>query len=119
MSKNNTDNQWNMLVHLSSLSGYIGVPLGNVLGPLIVWQIKKNEIPEIDTHGKDALNFNLSMLLYLAVLTVFSLLVITLILTIPMIVIAVILHIIFTIKAALAARDGKEYKYPLTITFIM
>lgn len=47
---------WNMLCHLSALAGYI-IPFGNILGPLLVWQIKKNEFPSVDEHGKAALNF--------------------------------------------------------------
>ena len=54
---------WNMFCHLSALAGYIGVPFGNVIGPLIVWQIKKNEIPSVDAHGKAALNFQITVLL--------------------------------------------------------
>jgi uncharacterized Tic20 family protein len=54
---------WNMLCHLSALAGFIGVPLGNILGPLIVWQIKKNEIPSVDIHGKAALNFQITVLI--------------------------------------------------------
>src|SRR5512137_1636318 len=53
---------WNMLCHLSALAGYI-IPFGNVLGPLLVWQIKKNEFPSVDEHGKAALNFQLTVLI--------------------------------------------------------
>jgi len=53
---------WSMLCHLSALAGlFFG--LGNVIGPLIVWQIKKNELPEIEPHGKEALNFQITMLI--------------------------------------------------------
>src|ERR1044072_7841161 len=50
---------WSMLCHLSALLGLLWWP-GIVIGPLIVWQIKKNELPEIDPHGKEALNFQLT-----------------------------------------------------------
>jgi uncharacterized Tic20 family protein len=52
---------WNMLCHLSALAGFIGIPFGNILGPLIVWQIKKNEFPSVDVHGKAALNFQITV----------------------------------------------------------
>src|ERR1035438_10194159 len=55
---------WNMLCHLSALAGYI-IPFGNVLGPLLVWQIKKNEFPSVEAHGKAALNFQLTVLIAL------------------------------------------------------
>ncbi len=43
-------NQWNMLIHLSQLVGFF-IPLGNVIAPLILWQMKKDEDPRIDQHG--------------------------------------------------------------------
>jgi uncharacterized Tic20 family protein len=53
---------WSMLCHLSALAGlFFG--LGNIIGPLLVWQIKKNELPEIEPHGKEALNFQITMLI--------------------------------------------------------
>src|SRR6185295_5600163 len=52
---------WNMLCHLSALCGLLGVPFGNVLGPLIIWLVKKNEIPSVDVHGKAALNFQITV----------------------------------------------------------
>jgi uncharacterized protein len=58
---------WNMLCHLSVLSVFIGIPLGNILGPLLVWQIKKNEFPSVDVHGKSALNFQITITIVLFV----------------------------------------------------
>jgi uncharacterized Tic20 family protein len=53
---------WSMLCHLSALAGLI-IPFGSILGPLIVWQIKKNELPEIDPHGKESINFQITILI--------------------------------------------------------
>lgn len=63
---------WSMLCHLSALAGII-FPLGAVLGPLIIWLIKKNELPEIDPHGKASLNFQLTVFLAYIVLTIIML----------------------------------------------
>src|SRR5437879_6046718 len=66
----NPDSQartWNMLCHLSALSAYIGIPFGQILGPLIVWQLKKNEYPSVEIHGKAALNFQITVTIALAV----------------------------------------------------
>src|SRR6266516_1586873 len=54
---------WNMLCHLSALCGFLGVPFGNVIGPLLVWQLKKNDVPSVEAHGKAALNFQLTVLI--------------------------------------------------------
>ena len=51
---------WAMVCHLSALSGYF-IPLGNILGPLIVWAIKKDEFAFVEAQGKEAINFQLSM----------------------------------------------------------
>lgn len=61
---------WSMLCHLSALAGLL-IPFGNVLGPLIIWQIKKNELPEIDPHGKESLNFQITVLLITIIFSVF------------------------------------------------
>src|ERR1035438_7123864 len=53
---------WNMLCHLSALAGFV-IPFGNILGPLIIWQIKKNEFPSVDIHGKAALNFQITVII--------------------------------------------------------
>jgi uncharacterized Tic20 family protein len=64
---------WTALVHASALLGvFLHFP-GHVLAPLIVWLVKRDESPEIDAHGKEALNFQISMLIYNAVAAVFCL----------------------------------------------
>lgn len=55
------------LIHLSAFSGYF-IPLGSILIPLIVWNLKKDESEFVNHHGKEAVNFNLSFLLYYTVL---------------------------------------------------
>src|SRR5712671_6584317 len=64
-----TTRSWEVLCHLSSLVALIGVPFGNVLGPLIVWLIKRDASPGVDAHGKEAVNFHLSWTLYWLVST--------------------------------------------------
>ena len=65
----NVENQartWNMWCHLSTLSAFV-VPFGNLLGPFLVWQIKQNEIPSVQSHAKAALNFQFTVLIALLV----------------------------------------------------
>jgi hypothetical protein len=106
--------QWAMFCHIAGLAWmlwWLAPVIGGVVGTLIVWQVKKDDDPFIDQHGKRALNFQLSMLLYAAAL---CLTIIGVFLT-PVV---GILDIVFTIIAALRASDGKDYQYPLTIPFI-
>ncbi|MFP5304044.1 DUF4870 domain-containing protein, partial [Cobetia sp. SIMBA_158] len=51
---------WAMLCHLSAFAGFI-VPFGSIIGPLIIWLIKKDEMQMVNEHGKKALNFQITM----------------------------------------------------------
>src|ERR1700731_3338481 len=55
---------WNVLCHATALAGFFVPWAGHILGPLIVWLAKRNDSPEIDAHGKESLNFQISMLIY-------------------------------------------------------
>jgi len=60
----NDERTFGMLCHLTALAGFV-FPLGNIIGPLIVWAIKKDQYPWVDQHGKESLNFQISMTIYL------------------------------------------------------
>ena len=51
---------WAMWSHLSALGGLV-FPFGNILGPLIIWLSKREEIPEVDVNAKEAMNFQITM----------------------------------------------------------
>jgi len=109
--------RWAMFCHLAGLAWMLVwlVPvIGGVVGTLILWQIKKDDDPFIDRAGKWAFNFQLSMLIYLAVsaLLCFACIGVVLVPTV------IILNVAFTIIAAIRAADGKDYDYPLTIDFV-
>jgi uncharacterized protein len=61
---------WSMLCHLSALAVLL-FPFGNILGPLLIWQIKRNDLPEIDPHGKESLNFQITVLIITLVFSFF------------------------------------------------
>lgn len=106
---------WGMLCHLSALSGYF-VPLGWLLGPLIIWLVKRNEIPFVEDQGKESVNFQLTMLIAWVIVFIVTLVTcgIGAVLAIPVIVI----DIVFPIIAAVQANNGVSYRYPFTIRFI-
>jgi len=103
-----------MLAHLSSLAGFIGVPFGNILGPLVVWLAKREEDSFIDYHGKEALNFQISITIYLVISGIMVLIVVGILLLIGIAIVGMILVIV----AAIKANNGEYYEYPLTIRFI-
>ena len=97
---------WTAFVHASALLGvFIHFP-GHLLAPLIVWLLKRDESPEIDAHGKEALNFQISMLIYNVIAAVFCLVLIGFLL-LPLL---WILNALFVIIAAIKASDGELYR---------
>ncbi|HEX2029028.1 MAG TPA: DUF4870 domain-containing protein [Nitriliruptorales bacterium] len=113
---------WAMAAHLSTIvASFVMLPF---LGPLIVWLIKREEHPFIDQHGKEALNFNLSVLLYTVVGTVAAVLVaivtfgVAMLIVVPLALALGIGWLVVTILAAVRASNGEPYRYPVTIRFV-
>ena len=143
MSRNN-ENTNAFLIHISAFSGYI-IPLGSIIVPLVLWQTMKEKSRFLDTHGKEAVNFNISYVLYIFILGISIL---------PfafgtfinhmrhyndfdfdfnfsdgsglfgflgmgaLITIIGLLKIALIIIAAMKSKEGENYKYPFTIKFI-
>ena len=111
---------WNMLCHLSALAGFI-IPFGNILGPLLVWQIKKNEIPSTNVHGKAALNFQITVVIALlagmAVAILLSFFCVGFLL-IPVVMLIGLAGLIFAIIAGIKANNGEDYKYPFSLELV-
>ena len=108
------DRPWVILCHLTALTLFIGIPFGNVIGPLVVWLLKKGDSNAVDAHGKEALNFQISMTIY-ALLAGLSLFVIIGVVLLPL---ALIANLVFIIVASIKASNGELYRYPLTIRLI-
>ena len=108
---------WAMFCHLAGLAWLLWwiVPLiGGVIGPLVVWQLKRKEDAFIDEQGKEALNFQISMLLYYIVAGVLCFACVGFVL-LP---IVAVVDTLFAIIASIKAGNGQHYRYPLTIRFI-
>ena len=121
---------WGMLCHLSVFAGFV-IPLGNIFGPLTVWLMKRDSIPEVMEQGKEAMNFQISIMIYLIIL------VIALIATLigaaaeqqaePLIatfgsILGILALVVFenvcVIIATVHASRGATFRYPLSIRFI-
>lgn len=107
------DRQWGLFAHLASLVGLV-IPLGNLLGPLVVWLIKKDTMPFVNDQGKEALNFNITVLLAAFVSSILMLVLVGFLL----LAVVAIAWLVLTIIAALAANKGEAYRYPLTLRLI-
>jgi uncharacterized Tic20 family protein len=109
---------WAMAAHLTALAAlFVGMPF---VGPLIVFLVKKDN-PFVHRHAVEALNFNLSVMLYGVVLGIVTFVLVFLVvglLLIPLLIMLGAGWIVFVIVAAVAASRGEEYRYPLTIRFV-
>jgi uncharacterized protein len=107
------ERMWAMFCHLSAFAGFI-IPFGNIIGPLIVWSIKKDQYPLVNDQGKEAINFQISMVIYFLV----SLLLILVLVGLALLVALFFFNIIIVVVAALKANEGSFFRYPLCIRFI-
>lgn len=104
------------MIHLSLLA-HLVLSVIAVAVPVIMWVVKKDESPFVDDHGREAVNFQISLVIYM-------------ILTIPIGIITCglgffvvplgvyILGLVGMIQAAMAANKGEFYRYPMTFRFL-
>jgi uncharacterized Tic20 family protein len=105
---------WTVLCHAAALLGLFFHFLGHLLGPLIVWLVKRGDSPEVDAHGKESLNFQISMLIYDAIAAILCIVLIG----IPILIALWVLNTVLVIIASIQASEGKFYRYPITIRLI-
>lgn len=105
---------WGMLAHLSGLLA-AWIALG-FLGPLIVLLVKGNASAFVRRHATEAVNFQLTLLVATVAAGVLSVLTlgIALVLVVPLGAVIAVIALVLVIRAAIAANNGKDYRYPLT-----
>ena len=112
---------WNMWCHLSALSALVGVPFGNIIGPLIIWQIKKNEFPSVDLHGKASLNFQITVTIVGIALAVAAVILSFFCIgyaLFPVVGLVGLAGIVCAIIAGIKANNGEEFKYPWSLELV-
>ncbi len=100
-----------LLAHLSALAGFL-IPLGNVLGPLIVWLTQKEKSAFVADQGVEALNFQITMSIIGIVLVALAITIIGLIVAIPGGLIVGVAWLVLTIVGGIKASSGERYRYP-------
>lgn len=108
------EQQWAMFAHLSTLIAFLGLFLANIVAPLVIWQLKKNDMPFVAQEAKEALNFQITMSIAIALCIPLCFVFIGFLL-IPLV---AVWDMVFTIIAAVKAGEGVSYRYPLTIRFV-
>jgi uncharacterized protein len=104
-----------LFMHLGLL-GHLVISVLAILIPIIMWSMKKEESPFLDDHGREAINFQISLMLISLLLIPVGFLTCgaAFFLYIPLYVLA----IIGMIQAAIAANRGEFYRYPMTMRFL-
>jgi uncharacterized protein len=108
-----SDNNWALVCHLSALAMFV-FPLGNVVGPLVVWLLKKDEMPSVDREGKESLNFQITVTIFAFVAGLLSFILIG----IPLLVLIGIADLVFIVLASLEVSKGRPYTYPFNLRLI-
>lgn len=105
---------WGMFCHLAGLAMYLSIPLANILGPLIIWLIKKDDFEFVNDQGKEALNFQISVTIYLvACIPLFFVFIGFFLLPV-----VAIFNLVMIIIASISANKGESYRYPLCIRLV-
>lgn len=113
MLSENEARNWAMGAHLAALFGFI-IPFGNIIGPLVVWLVKKDESELVDEQGKEALNFQITI----TIAYIIAFLLILVVIGLFLLPILFILDLIFIIVAAVKTSGGEHYRYPLTLRLV-
>lgn len=108
-----SEKQWVIFCHAGALAGLI-IPFGNIIVPAIIWSMKKEESEWIDEQGKESLNFQISMTIYLFVAG----LLVFLLVGIPLLILLGIADLAFIIIAIIKSDKGERYRYPFTLRLV-
>ena len=108
------EKQWGMFTHLAALAIFVLPAAGNIIGPLIIYLIKKDEYEFVNEQGKEVLNFQITWSIIFAI----SLVMLIFGIGVLMLIGFGIAWLILVIVGAVAASNGQYYQYPLTIRFL-
>lgn len=110
--------RWITILHLSGLAGLVVPGFGHVLGPLIVWLLKKNDVPGMDAAGRNVLNFQISWTLLGVLSGVVAAVGACLIFPIALPIALFVMWVYLVFKGAVRASNGLPMAFPLTIRFL-
>lgn len=115
-SLSRNERMWGMACHLSGAAVVTCIPFINVLGPFVVWMLKREECPFADTEGKEAVNFQITI----AIVMVLTLMLTLLLPWFVFLLFAIItVDLVFVLIASMNANDGRPYRYPIPFRFVL
>jgi uncharacterized Tic20 family protein len=105
---------WGLIAHLSAFAGLIAPFAGNVIGPLVVWLVKREQSAFVEAEAKEALNFNITVFIGYAVCMLFMIVFIGFLMAAALF----IYWLVMTILAAVKAGEGVPYRYPFALRLV-
>ena len=105
--------QWAMFAHLSSFIGWM-FPFGNVIAPLVIWQMQKDQMPFAADQAKECLNFQILV----TILAIVCIPLVFILIGVPLLLGLIVFDTVVTIIAAIESNEGVTYRYPLNVRFI-
>ncbi len=102
--------QWAMMLHFSILAGFV-IPFAGLIAPILIWQLKKEDMPEIVPHAHVVMNWLITAMVYGAI----SIVLMFVLIGIPLMFAVGIATIVFSIIGGIKANDGELWEYPMTL----
>lgn len=113
IEENPTARNMAMLCHILALAGFL-IPFGNIIGPLVLWLIKREEFPFVDDQGKESVNFQITV----SIAAIISMILTMIFIGFLLLLIVAIGSLVLIIIAALESSKGKAYRYPFCLRLI-
>ena len=107
------ERQMALLAHLSGFAGLV-IPFGNIVGPLVMWQVKKDTSPFVADQALEALNFQITF----SIVMLLSLLLIVVLVGILTSAALAVAWMVLVVVAAIKANEGTRYRYPFTLRLV-
>jgi uncharacterized Tic20 family protein len=105
---------WGLIAHLSAFAGFFAPVVGNVVGPLVVWLVKRDISAFVEVEAKEALNFNITVAIGYCICALFIVVFIGFLLGGALFV----YWLVMTILAAVKAGEGVPYRYPFALRLV-
>ena len=112
LTTDSDERMWAMFCHQGTLVTWF--PFANIILPLTIWMVKKETSSLVNDQGKEALNFQITILIGYAICIPLVLVLIG----IPAMAALFLYHVIFSIVAAIKANEGRAYRYPYTLRLV-
>ena len=104
---------WGLIVHLSAFAGHV-FPFAHIIAPLVIWLVRRETSAFLDDQGKEAVNAQITFTIY----AFFAIALCFVIIGIPLLAALYIGNFILVIIAAIAANEGKAYRYPFILRLV-